>query len=292
MKKQLLRSVLFCPGNREKVLLKSLTLPADCFVYDLEDAVSPKEKANARNIVNQFASTHLSSLRASCVVRVNCPRTTEWGSDDLTAVAQLPAVDAIVLPKVEDQSIIDQANEIIQKHRPSELPPLPIWTMIETPKGVLNSYDIAKHPLVHCLVFGSNDLTKELRAKHTFSREPLLFSMSQCILAARAERKRVLDGVHINLTDDVGLAASCEQGRNLGFDGKTLIHPNQVLVANDAYSPSSEEVQSALEIVAAWEAASTDGKGGVISLNGKMIEYLHVEQAMIVISEAKEIGII
>jgi citrate lyase subunit beta/citryl-CoA lyase len=142
------------------------------------------------------------------------------------------------------------------------------------------------------LVFGSNDLTKELRAKHTFSREPLLFSMSQCILAARAERKRVLDGVHINLTDDVGLAASCEQGRNLGFDGKTLIHPNQVLVANDAYSPSSEEVQSALEIVAAWEAASTDGKGGVISLNGKMIEYLHVEQAMIVISEAKEIGII
>lgn len=292
MKKKLLRSVLFCPGNREKVLLKSLTLPADCFVYDLEDAVSPLEKVNARNTVNKFVNEQLSSQTASRVVRVNCPVTTEWGSEDLAAVAQMTAVDAIILPKVEDEVLIDQANTMIQQCRPSNLPSLPIWTMIETPKGVLNAHNIAKHPLVHCLVFGSNDLTKELRAKHTFNREPLLLSMSQCVLAARAEKKRVLDGVHIHLTDAEGLIASCDQGRNLGFDGKTLIHPNQVQAANDAYSPSPEEVKSALEVVAAWDAASAAGAGGVISLNGKMIEYLHVEQAKIVISEAREIGLI
>ena len=261
-------------------------------MLDLEDAVSPLEKTNARNTVQQFVNTHVSSLTASCVIRVNCPLTTEWGSSDIATVSQLDAVDAIILPKVEDETVIDHANEIIQKHRSSGLDPVPIWTMIETPLGVLNAHAIAKHPLVHCLVFGSNDLTKELRAKHTFSREPLLFSMSQCILAARAENRLVLDGVHIQLEDSDGLYASCEQGRNLGFDGKTLIHPNQIAVANAAYSPSAEEVAGALDIVAAWKKASTAGKGGVISLNGKMIEFLHVEQAQIVISEAKAIGMI
>jgi citrate lyase beta subunit len=202
----------------------------------------------------------------------------------------------VILPKVEDEASIDHAHDIIQKYRPAGMDPLPIWTMIETPRGVLNAHGIAKHHLVKCLVFGSNDLTKELHAKHTFNREPLLFSMSQCILAARAEKKLVLDGVHIHLNDADGLSASCTQGRSLGFDGKTLIHPNQVDVANIAYSPSAEEVTSALEVVAAWEDASSTsgggGGGGVISVNGKMIEYLHVEQAMIVINDAKEIGMI
>lgn len=163
-------------------------------MFDLEDAVSPLEKINARNTVRQFVTAHVSSFTASCVIRVNCPLTTEWGSSDLATVAQLASVDAIILPKVEDESTINHANEIMQQYRPAGLNPVPIWTMIETPRGVLNAHGIAKHPLVQCLVFGSNDLTKELRAKHTFNREPLLFSMSQCILAARAENKRVLDG--------------------------------------------------------------------------------------------------
>lgn len=293
MKRRLLRSALFCPGNREKVLLKSLTLKADCYVYDLEDAVSALDKASARDTVSQFVSSHrASSLAASCVIRVNCPLTSEWGESDLQRIAQLAAVDAILLPKVEGATAIDHANEIVQYYRPAGLKPLPVWSMIETPKGVLNAHSIAQHDLVECLVFGSNDLTKELQAKHTLTREPLLYSMSQCILAARAENKLVLDGVHINLNDIDGLSLSCEQGRNLGFDGKTLIHPNQVETANRVYSPSAEELAAALEVVRAWDNASTEGSGGVISVGGVMIEYLHVEQARALISEAKLIGMI
>ena len=292
MKKKLLRSVLFCPGNREKVLAKSLTLNADCFIYDLEDAVSPTEKNVARNVVSGFVTTHASTLAASCVVRVNCPTNTEWGPSDLTEISKLDFVDAVIIPKVESHAVIDYAIDLIKRSRPSVLKPLPIWTMIETPKGVLNAQNIAEHPLVDCLVFGSNDLTKELQAKHTASREPLLFSMSQCILAARAEKKHVIDGVHSNLTDMQGFEAACEQGRDLGFDGKTLIHPNQINTANDVYSPTAEDIQEALNIVAAWEEAAVKGQGGVISLNGRMIENMHVEQAVVVIRNAKNIGLI
>jgi citrate lyase beta subunit len=155
----------------------------------------------------------------------------------------------VVLPKVEGEGVIERAGEVIRRHRPSGMKPLPMWAMIETCKGVLNVHSIAKHPLVHCLVFGSNDLTKDLRAKHTPQREPLLFSMSHCILAARAEHKRVMDGVHIELQDLEGLRLSCEQGRNLGFDGKTLIHPTQIDIANAAYSPTGEDVAAAHSIV-------------------------------------------
>jgi len=270
--------------------LKSLSLPADAFVFDLEDAVAATDKVKARKTVCDFVITHASSLTATCAVRVNCPLSTDWGASDLEAVGRIEGVDAVILPKVEDHHSINRASEIINLYRPQGLKPLPIWTMIETPRGVLNAHAIAKHLSVHCLVFGSNDLTKELHAKHTFHREPLLFSMAQCILAARAEKKRVLDGVHLHLQDAEGLRASCEQGRNMGFDGKTLIHPNQVDAANKAYSPSAQEVTDALEVIAAWEAAAARGQSGVLSISGKMIEQLHVDEAHIVIREAREAG--
>ena len=269
VKKRLLRSVLFCPGNREKVLQKTLSLNADGFMYDLEDAVGPTDKESARRIVKSFVSTNISGISSSLVVRVNCPRSTEWGEADLKEMSSLEAIDAIVLPKVETQESIDYAHEIIKSNRPSSFRELPIWTMIETPRGVLSSHQIAKHPLVHCLVFGSNDLTKELRAKHTPDRQPLLFAMSQCIMAARAEGKRVLDGVHVNLDRQSGLEESCAQGRNLGFDGKTLIHPNQIDAANKAYAPSREEIELARKIVMAWEDASSKGISGVLSVEEK-----------------------
>jgi citrate lyase subunit beta / citryl-CoA lyase len=282
MARRLLRSVLFCPGDKDRALIKAIGLPADAIVFDLEDAVGPNNKLSARQSVCKFLNSHTG--KPARIVRVNCPLTTEWGKDDLKAVANLP-IDALILPKVENSDAISYAVDVIGQQSKNTLP---IWTMIETAKGVLNSAKIARDPNVHCLVFGSNDLTKDIRAKHTATREPLIFSMSQCILAARAEGKRVLDGVHIDINDLDGLAASCVQGRNLGFDGKTLIHPNQVDTANAAYSPSAAEIELSNKIIEAWNVAKREKKG-VVTVDGRLVEALHVEQAQLVLEMAEEI---
>lgn len=283
MSRRLLRSVLFCPADKDRALVKAIGLPTDAIVFDLEDAVSPNNKLYARQSICNFLNSHPS--RPARIVRVNCPLTTEWGKEDLKAVANL-SIDGVILPKVENSESIKYAVDIIDQFRKQMLP---IWTMIETAKGVQNSAIIARDPGVHCLVFGSNDLTKDIRAKHTPGREPLLYSMSQCIIAARSERKLVLDGVHIDINDLDGLLASCIQGRNLGFDGKTLIHPNQVSTANAAYSPSAAEIEMSRKIVEAWNIAKRENKG-VVTVDGTLVEALHMEQAQLILDMADDIA--
>ncbi|KAJ1442346.1 citryl-CoA lyase [Ochromonadaceae sp. CCMP2298] len=285
MSRRLLRSVLFCPGDKQRALAKAVTLPTNAVVFDLEDAVAPDNKILARSTVDQFLRS-LEDRKNSPVhiVRVNCPFTTEWGEGDLKMLAGIQNVDAVILPKVEDEIGFDLINSILAENSTRQKP-LPIWAMIETARGVLNAAAIARSSSVECLVFGSNDLTKDLRAKHTPCRQPLLYAMSHVILAARAEGKLVLDGVHIELNDPEGLRVSSEQGRNLGFDGKTLIHPSQVAIANAAFAPSVWEVEAARRVVAGWAEAVADGRG-VCVVDGRMVEALHVEQARIVLAEA------
>ena len=268
---------------------------ADIAIFDLEDAVSLTMKDQARTSVASFLSKRLNDpsqllVGSHCAVRVNCPVSTQWGAKDLEVVSRLPFVDAIVLPKVESLESIQIALSLMGGQNRSNIP---IWAMIETAKGVLNCSSIAAQPQLECLVFGSNDLTKDLKAKHTLSREPLLFSMSQCILAARAHGKRVLDGVHIDINDLDGLRQTATQARGLGFDGKSLIHPQQIDIVNECFSPSREEVQHARDIIDAWDsrsrsntsAADAGDKGGVIVVNGQLVEDLHVEQARLVLHE-------
>jgi citrate lyase subunit beta/citryl-CoA lyase len=268
---------------------KALLSAADVVIFDLEDAVSPDSKDEARANVMTLLSELTSSTakrNGTVCVRVNCLKTSQWGMHDLRALAKVK-VDAVLLPKVEDVSIVQTALDTLDDGALWELSSLPtsLWCMIETPRGVQRAQSIADMDGVGALVFGSNDLTKDLKARHTPSREPLLYSMSQCVLAARAAGKQVIDGVHLDITDMNGLVVSCEQGRSLGFDGKSLIHPNQIDPTNKGYSPSPEDVLFARRVVAAYES---QGKG-VIKLDNRLVEQLHVEQAKLLIADADDI---
>jgi citrate lyase beta subunit len=211
----------------------------------------------------------------------------EWGMEDLHRMMKMKTISGIVLPKVESDSDVESVSKIIKSGIGSHIP---LWAMIETPKGLLNAASIAQHPQLDCLVFGSNDFTKEIRGKHTPQREPLLYAMSHCIVAARAAKKFVLDGVHSNFQDTEGFKFTCAQGRSLGFDGKTLIHPSQIELANEMYSPSPEEIEFALKVVLAWRAAVSSGVG-IVTVEGKMIELLHYEEALDVLRFAQTAGI-
>ena len=218
-------------------------------------------------------------------VRVNCPKTTSWGKDDILSVLKAPLPDALIIPKVDDETIVALFKDL---QKTAGAGPVPLWCMIETAKGVLNADRIAAEDGVHALVFGLNDLTKELKARHTPSREPLLYSMSRCILAARAAGKQVIDGVHLDIHDEAGLVRSCIQGRELGFDGKSLIHPNQVDVTNQHFSPSPVELELARKYVTAYDAARAEGKA-VAVVDNRMIEELHVIQAQQMLADAERI---
>lgn len=300
---RLLRSALFCPGDKERALAKACALSGadrpDAVIMDLEDAVVPANKVQARRQVVRFLESRCSSSGGqgqggapSVVVRVNCPATTEWGGEDIKELASLQrafprALEAVVLPKVDAHAVLDRTLQLFREA--GATPPPPLWTMIETPRGVLNSAIVAAHPSVECLVFGANDLTKELRSRHTPDRAPLVFAMSQCILAARAHGKLVLDGVFNSITDDAGLRRVCEQGRDLGFDGKSLIHPNQVAAAHASFSPSPEEVAAAQKVLDAWEAAVREGKSLAV-VDGKLVEALHVAEAQRVVLTARALA--
>jgi (3S)-malyl-CoA thioesterase len=264
---------------------------------DLEDAVTPVNKTLARRQVVHFLEAKskqgpASAPGPSVVVRVNCPVTTEWGEDDIKSLASLQrsapqALQAIVLPKVESHGVLDRT---LQLHREAGVSsPPPLWAMVETPRGVLNAAVVATHPSVECLVFGANDLTKELRARHTADRAPLALAMAQCVLAARAHGKLVLNGVFNSISDDAGLRRVCEQGRDMGFDGKSLIHPNQVAAAHTAFSPSPEEVAAAQRILDAWEAAVRERKSLAV-VDGRLVEELHVLEARRVVLTARMIA--
>lgn len=207
----------------------------------------------------------------------------EWGNQDISSIANIESVSAFLLPKVESYQNIESTSSLIHQLHGSRIP---LWAMVETPKGVLNASSIAEHPDIKCLVFGSNDLTKDMKAKHTPQREPLLYAMSHCILAARSAKKHVIDGVHSNFQDLEGFRNSCLQGRNLGFDGKSLIHPSQIDVANELYSPSLEEIEFARKVVNAWKSGT-----GVIKVDGKMIELLHYHEAVDLLRYAEAAGL-
>ena len=268
------RSVLYMPGSNARALEKARTLPADGLILDLEDAVAPDEKATGRE---QIAS----ALRQGGyggrerVVRINGLET-PWGVDDLAMAAKSPA-HAILIPKVESAAMVeDVERRLVAASAPASLS---IWCMMETPRGMLRAEQIAaSSKRVGCLVMGTSDLAKDLHATHTRERLPMLTSLGLCLLAARAFALAILDGVYLDLADDEGFAHSCIQGRELGFDGKTLIHPKTIAKANEIFAPSGEDVAWSRKIIAAHAEASRAGKG-VVVVNGKLIETLHVENA-------------
>jgi citrate lyase subunit beta/citryl-CoA lyase len=271
------RSVLYVPGNNERALDKARTLPVDGLILDLEDAVGPDHKAAAR--ANACAAAASGGYGAREVtIRVN-GRGTAWHDDDLAA-ACAAGPDGIVVPKVDSADEVRELVAAMERHGAPERTML--WAMVETPRAVLGVGEIASAaPRLAVLVMGTNDLVKELGARHVPGREPLLTSLSLALLAARRSGVAVLDGVYNDVRDLDGFEAECRQGRDLGFDGKTLIHPGQVGPSNAAFAPSADEVQEAHEVVAAWEA----GQGtGVVTHRGRMVENLHVETARKVIA--------
>ena len=277
------RSVLYMPGANTRALEKAKTLPADSLILDLEDAVAPDAKVNARQ--NILAALNTGFGHREAVVRIN-GLNTPWGLDDLKAFANSKA-DAIVLPKVESAEQVQEVATILSQA--NARPDLTIWAMIETPKAIFKLPEIASsHPLLEALVLGTSDLVKDLHARHTPNRVETQTALSMSILAARAFGLCVLDGVHLSLDDEVGLIQSCVQGRDMGFDGKTLIHPNQIAAANDAFGPSTAEISEAKERISAYEEAIRTG-AGIAVLNGKLIEELHIQEAKRILSLAKTI---
>lgn len=266
------RSVLYMPSSNERALEKAKTLPCDGILFDLEDAVAPDAKPQARD--NACAAVRSRQYgHRELVIRVNGMDTT-WHADDLRAACGA-APDAIAVPKVSSaQAVLDLVASMEEHGAPEETS---LWAMVETPLAMLRAYEIASaHPRLSVLVMGTNDLVKELYAEHVPGRASVQTGLQLCLLAARAAGKAILDGVYNDVKDEAGFAAECRQGREWGFDGKTLIHPGQIGPANAAFAPSERAVQDARGILAAWE----DGKGsGVVTYNGKMIESLHVESA-------------
>jgi citrate lyase subunit beta/citryl-CoA lyase len=277
------RSVLYMPGSNTRALEKAKTIPADALVLDLEDAVAPEQKVAAREQV--VAAVKAGGYgRREMVIRIN-GLDTAWAADDLRAVAGSGA-DAVCLPKVESATQVEHVAAQLQQHgAPAGMA---IWAMVETPKGVLHAAAIAAaHPRLAALLMGTSDLAKELRIPHTPDRLGFIASLSLCVLAARASGVDVLDGVHLDFRDSDGLRAVCEQGRTLGFDGKTLIHPDQVAIANEVFAPDAAAVARARRLLEVWQAAQREGRG-VAVLDGKLVENLHAAEAerLLAIAEA------
>ena len=268
------RSVLYMPGSNPRALEKARALPADALVLDLEDAVAPAAKDEARRLVLGALAQGGYGHRER-IVRVNGPGT-PWGAADLQAVARSGA-DAMLLPKVESPDDVRQAERALAAA--GAPPDLALWCMIETPRGVLACAAIAaSSPRLAALVAGTSDLVKDLHARHTPGRAEVLASLSLLLLAARAHGLAALDGVHLDLQDETGFEAACRQGRDLGFDGKTLVHPRTIEAANRIFAPEEGEVAAARRVIAAYEEARAAGRG-VVVVDGRLVEALHVEEA-------------
>ena len=272
------RSVLYIPGSKERALEKAKTLPVDAIIFDLEDAVSVDEKENARETLKAALAAGGYGDRVK-IVRIN-GFDTPWGRDDAAAVAQMDA-DVVLLPKVGSTDDLDALAEVTGD--------LPIWAMMETPRGMLNAPAIAAHPKMQGFVMGTNDLAKELQTRFRPDRLPLQTSLGLCLLAAKAEGLIIVDGVYNAFKDDEGLRAECEQGRDMGFDGKTLIHPAQVDVTNDAFAPSEAEIDLARRQIAAFDEVEAAGQG-VAVVDGKIVENLHVATAREILAKAEAIA--
>ncbi len=279
------RSVLYMPGSRERALDKARGLPADALILDLEDAVTPAEKPRGRELVAAAVAAG-GYGRRRLIIRIN-GLDTEWGAEDLAAASRAGA-DAILLPKVESPDTIARvAAEMAALGAPEHTR---IWAMMETPRGVLNAASIAAgHPRLEGFVMGTNDLAKELGAAHTPERTPMLASLGICLLAARAEGQVILDGVYNDVKNPDGFAAEALQGFQMGFDGKTLIHPAQIAVTNEVFAPSPDDLALARTQVAAFEEATARGEG-VAVVDGRIVENLHVEIARRLLARAEAIA--
>ena len=272
------RSVLYIPGSKERALEKAKGLPVDAIIFDLEDAVAIDEKDNARELLAQTLKDGDFGSRAR-IVRIN-GLDTEWGAKDIAAFVGAD-IEAILIPKVSSAAHVQAVADLI--------PDVPLWAMMETPAGMLNAAEIAAHPRMAGFVMGTNDLAKELKCRFRADRLPMLTSLQLCLLAGRAEGIPVIDGVYNAFKDDEGLPAECDQGRDMGFDGKTLIHPAQVAITNAAFAPTEAEIDLAQRQIAAFEEAEANGLG-VAVVDGKIVENLHIVTARETLAKAAAIA--
>jgi citrate lyase subunit beta / citryl-CoA lyase len=272
------RSVLYMPGSNARALEKARDLPADCLILDLEDAVAPEAKGQAREAIRKALQNGGFGDR-EVLVRIN-GLDTRWWVEDLAVIAPAKP-DAVLVPKVSDPGQLqDLAARIVDMGTD---PHVRVWAMMETPLAMLNVGEIAAAALdsetrLAGFVMGTNDLAKDTRARLVPGRAPMLPWLMNCIAAARAYGLDILDGVYNELSNTDGFIAECRQARDLGFDGKTLIHPKQIEPCNEAFSPSPEEVETARKMIAAFELPENENKG-VIQIDGRMVERLHAEMA-------------
>jgi len=277
------RSMLYIPGSNARALEKAKGLPADGIIFDLEDAVAVDAKDDARQLLAETLTNGNYGQRYR-LVRLNGMET-RWGAADFDAIAAT-APQAILLPKIDSA---DQVEAVAAR-----LDAVPgcadtaIWCMMETPTGILNAAAIARAPRMAGFVMGTNDLAKELLSRSRFDRLPMLTALQTCLLAARAAGIACVDGVYNTFKDEDGLRAECEQGRDLGMDGKTLIHPAQIAIANEIFAPSDDDIALALRQIAAFEEAQADGRG-VAVLDGRIVENLHIATARQTLSKAAAI---
>jgi citrate lyase subunit beta/citryl-CoA lyase len=262
------------PAANERALEKAKAISADALIFDLEDAVAPDAKAEAREracsmfVAGGYGNREI-TIRANGIG-------TMWHDDDLAAIAAA-GPDGVVVPKVNSAADVHAIESALERHGAPDR--TRIWAMLETPVAMLHAEEIcAASERLNVLVMGTNDLAKELHAQRVPGRDPLLGGLYLALLAARATDKVILDGVFNDIKDDEGFASECRQGRQMGFDGKTLVHPSQVEPCNRAFSPEPEEVALAERIIAAFEEAERDGRG-VVTVDGRMIENLHVDEA-------------
>ena len=265
------RSVLYIPASKPRAMEKAKSLAVDAIIFDLEDAVAIDEKDNAREALKQALSEGGFGPRMR-IVRINA-LDTDWGIKDAKAVADMQ-VDAVLLPKVNHPDDLDALASITGD--------LPIWAMMETPQGILNAAAIAAHPRIAGFVLGTNDLAKDLNSR---TRAALMTSLQMCLLAAKAAGIVALDGVYNAFKDEDGLRAECTEGRDMGFDGKTLIHPAQVAIANAAFGPTDDEIDLARRQIAAFDAAEAEGQG-VAVVDGRIVENLHIVTARATLAKA------
>ena len=259
------RSVLYIPASNARAMEKARTLSADAIIFDLEDAVTPVEKLPARDLLARALLADYGGRTR--IVRIN-GLDTEWGEGDARAFAGL--ADAVLVPKVGRAADLDRVAALV--------PGAPLWAMMETPAGTLNAAAIAAHPRLQGMVMGTNDLLKDLGARTRPDRQPLMAGLGLCLLAARAHGRVIVDVVYNAFQDAAGLRAECEQGRDMGFDGKSLIHPAQLEAANEIFAPDADELDLARRQIAAFEQARAEGRG-VAVLDGRIVENLHVETA-------------
>jgi len=265
------RSVLYMPSSNAKALEKAKNLAVDGIIFDLEDAVAPDAKVEARAAAVAAVQSGAYGAR-ELIVRVNSIGT-EWHDDDIAAAAKA-GPDVVLVPKVNSA---DEVHRLVGALEAAGAPEkTSLWAMVETPIGMLNALSIAQaSPRLTGFVMGTNDLVKELYAEHVPGRQPVMTGLGLALLAARAAGIVIIDGVYNDVKDVEGFLAECEQGRQLGFDGKTLIHPGQVEGANEAFAPSEQAVADAKGVLAAWDNRTT----GVVTYNNRMVESLHVESA-------------